>query len=86
MKKAGECTHAHTDQGALKAFGGIAAARQAGLDLVQDSDHLFFGEFRLLHAELLGMELYFQVDLTNEDASHIGENVWIGDGALILPA
>lgn len=40
-----------------------------GLDLFEDPDHPFFGELRLLHAELLGMELYFQVDRINEDVS-----------------
>ncbi|WP_258304787.1 hypothetical protein, partial [Escherichia coli] len=29
----------------------------------------FFGETRLLHAELLGVELYFQLARINEDAS-----------------
>lgn len=42
---------------------------QFALDVLQDPDHLFFGESRLLHAELLGVELYFQVDRINEDAS-----------------
>lgn len=40
-----------------------------GLDLFEDPDHLFFGELRFLHAELLGVELYFQVDRIKEDAS-----------------
>ena len=40
-----------------------------GFDFLEDPDDLFFGETRLLHAELLGWELYFQLARINEDAS-----------------
>ena len=42
---------------------------RASLDFLQDPDHLFFGEFRLLHADILGVELYFQLDRINEDTT-----------------
>lgn len=41
-----------------------------GFDFLEDTDDLFFAEFRLVHVELLcGLELYFKVTRIYEDAS-----------------
>ena len=67
----------HTQAGGIRHAGAgtVPLARhQLGdlrtrLDLLEDPGHLFFREARVLHAEPLGWELYFQLDLINEDAS-----------------